>query len=116
MTNTKTVRVTEVADENAPANDLRSQRTAAAAEYQAAQQRKPIEVWLTRRNLAVTCRVVHEDESTDEYDVQSLSMRGAQREMTGYFKREGYEPAGRWITAQAAEVEDGPEETYRRFR
>ena len=44
----------------------------------------PIEVWLTQENMEVNCMVVREDESTDNsLDVVSLSMRGAQREITG---------------------------------
>jgi hypothetical protein len=56
----------------------------------------PIEVWLGQRNITVACTVVHEDETTDTVKVASLSMRGAQREVTGHFLREGYEPVGRW--------------------
>jgi hypothetical protein len=56
----------------------------------------PVEVWLTQKNMQITCRVVYEDESTAELEVDSLSMRGAQREMTGYFIRGGYTPAARW--------------------
>ena len=78
-------------------------------------RKPPIEVWLTKQNIEITCRVVHEDETTEDYDVDSLSMRGAQREMTGFFKRMGYEPAGRWET-EYADVRDGTEETVRKFR
>jgi hypothetical protein len=74
----------------------------------------PIEVWLTKRNIEVMCRVVHEDETVDELSVESLSMRGAQREITGHFKRLGYEAAGRWETEHAAG--DESEETVRKFR
>ncbi len=70
----------------------------------------PIEVWLRHVNMEVACTVVHEDESTHRYDVDSLSLRGAQREMTGYFISQGYEPVGRW------EVEGLAEETVRRFK
>jgi len=74
----------------------------------------PIEVWLTRNNLAVTCRAVHEDESTDEYEVDSLSMRGAQREITGFLIRQGYNPVGRWSVQH--DGGDGASETSRAFR
>ncbi len=74
----------------------------------------PVEVWLRQQNLVVTCTVVHEDETTAEYDVQSLSMRGAQREMTGYLLRQGYSPVGRW-DAEATD-DDGVVEASRRFR
>ncbi len=69
----------------------------------------PIEVWLRQDNMQVKCMVVYEDESTSEPDVDSLSMRGAQREMTSRLIGEGYEPAGRW-----KQQADG--ETCRQFR
>jgi hypothetical protein len=69
----------------------------------------PVEVWLTQNNMQVTCRVIHEDETAEELDVNSLSMRGAQREVTGWFLSDGYTPVGRW----EAEVEG---EAVRRFR
>jgi hypothetical protein len=78
----------------------------------------PIEVWLTQTNMAVTCRVVHEDERTDELDIDSMSMRGAQREVTGYLIRNGYTAEGRW--SAEATGRDGADlvavETMRRFR
>lgn len=70
---------------------------------------KPVEVWLTKKNLAVRCMVVHEDESTARLNVNSLSMRGAQREATTHFQSVGYCPVGRWkIEAHG--------ETSRQFR
>jgi len=77
----------------------------------------PIEVWLRKadRGLSINCTVVHDDESTDTLDVDSLSMRGAQREMTGALIREGYEPAGRWETEREHD-DEGPVETVRSFR
>lgn len=75
----------------------------------------PIEVWLRQHNMAVTCMEVHEDETTDELDIKSLSMRGAQREITGYFIQHGYEPVGRW----RVEHDDSAmqtQETSRQFR
>jgi len=74
----------------------------------------PVEVWLTQGNMAVSCRVVYEDETTELLDVDSLSMRGAQREMTGWFLRNGYVAAGRWDIA--CDSDDGPIETVRRFK
>lgn len=64
------------------------------------EKKSPIEVWLRQENMTIACTVVYQDESTEDYEVNSLSMRGAQREMTGFFIREGYQPLGRW----AAEV------------
>ena len=69
----------------------------------------PIEAWLTQHNLAVSCRVVHDDETTEELSVESLTMRGAQREMTGYFIKQGYRPVGRW------DSDDQGPECSRRF-
>jgi hypothetical protein len=62
----------------------------------------PVEVWLTQRNLKVRCMIVHEDESTTYAPVESLSMRGAQREMSNYLTANSYEPVGRW----QAEISD----------
>jgi hypothetical protein len=56
--------------------------------------KESIQVWLTKRNIGITCRVVKEDESATELDADSLSMRGARREITAWFKNPGYEPAG----------------------
>jgi hypothetical protein len=57
----------------------------------------PIEVWLRQRRMQITCQIVHEDESVDDsLGVDSLSMRGAQREVTGRLIKDGYEPTGRW--------------------
>jgi hypothetical protein len=74
----------------------------------------PVEVWLTQRNIEITCMIVFEDESADNPSVESLSMRGAQREMTSYLLAHGYEPAGRWETETGEE--GGGTETVRRFR
>jgi hypothetical protein len=56
----------------------------------------PIEVWLSLGTTKITCTVVLEDESTSTLEVNSLSMRGAQREMTGYLMTHGYIPVGGW--------------------
>jgi hypothetical protein len=61
----------------------------------------PIEVWLRQRNLSVSCKVVHADESTEELEIDSLSMRGAQREITGSLIKQGYKPDGRWAAVRA---------------
>jgi hypothetical protein len=37
-----------------------------------ADKEEPIEVWLTKRNIGVTCGVVNGDESATELDVDSL--------------------------------------------
>jgi hypothetical protein len=71
----------------------------------------PIEVWLSKRNIEVACRVVFEDERVVQLNVRSMSMRGAQREITGLLIGQGYEPVGRW----SVEDQHGFE-TMRRFR
>jgi hypothetical protein len=73
-----------------------------------------IEVWLRLDDTTVSCNVVRDDESTYELDVDALSMRGAQREMTGYFIDEGYEPVGEWQVE--VDSRNGPMETVRRFQ
>jgi len=64
----------------------------------------PIEVWLRQRNLSVSCKVVYGGESTEELEIDLLSMRGAQREITGWLISQGYMPDGRW--AAEAGVDD----------
>lgn len=76
----------------------------------------PIEIWLTQENLAVRCMVVREDETTYQLDVDSLSMRGAQREITGALIADGYEAVGRWKLESDDTAMDGPVETSRTFR
>ena len=75
----------------------------------------PVEVWLSKPHIEIKCRIVHEDESTEEPSVESLSMRGAQREITGWLVSLGYAPVGRWETEWSHEG-TGQQETMRRFR
>ena len=56
----------------------------------------PIEVWLDQANIVVYARIKFEDGTESELHVESLSMRGAQREVTGYLIEQGYQPAERW--------------------
>src|ERR1700680_3233966 len=74
-------------------------KTAAPAGLKKASDR--IEVWLTQvNNFRITARQVDEDERVEfwgENMVESRSMRGAQREVTGTLIADGYEPDGRWI-------------------
>ena len=72
----------------------------------------PIEVWLSQPVIEITCTLVADDESTANLDITSLSMRGAQREITGYLIGIGYEPAGRWETEGGSDVL----EVSRKFR
>jgi hypothetical protein len=79
----------------------------------------PIEVWLSRANMKITCTVVLEDETTSALDVKSLSMRGAQREMTGYLIAYGYTPVGRWEVEAGSDSSSGGNEaveTSRKFK
>jgi hypothetical protein len=70
----------------------------------------PVEVWLRQRNLEVTGLLVYEDESGEPVTVRSLTMRGAEREVTSQLRAQGFEPTGRWeTTADNVEV-------MRRFR
>jgi hypothetical protein len=74
----------------------------------------PIEVWLSQKNLQVTCMVVYEDESTTNLGVDALSIRGGEREMTGYLISQGYKPVGRWQTEESSGYDDRGE-VSRRF-
>ena len=81
----------------------------------------PCEVWLTRavNGLTITCRVVHPDESVETLAVESLSMRGAMREVTGDMIASGYRPVGRWQAgddAPNAPSDAGEVESFRVFR
>jgi hypothetical protein len=78
-------------------------------------QNGPIEVWLTKANIEVICRVIFEDETDYTLPVDSLSMRGAQREMTAWLIGRGYEPAGRWLYETEEGYDEG-EEAFRKFR
>ncbi len=85
--------------------------------HQEQEKPSPVEVWLTQRNLVITCREVHEDETVTERPqewVESLSLRGAQREVTGWYLEQGYVPVGRWEYATAAAADWA--ECFRRFR
>jgi hypothetical protein len=59
---------------------------------------QPVEVFLTKANIAVTCKIYRDDETGTDLDarIDSLSMRGAQREITSWLISQGYKPAGRW--------------------
>jgi hypothetical protein len=63
----------------------------------------PVEIWLTQKNMTINCMVAREDETTELMDVESLSMRGAQREMTGWLISRGYTPSGRWEYPEESE-------------
>jgi hypothetical protein len=75
----------------------------------------PIEVWLRQDNMQINCMVVHQDETTHQLVIDSLSMRGAQREITGWLIRDGYEPVGRWQVEHDDSAMQAAE-TVRRFK
>ena len=75
----------------------------------------PVEVWLSQPNMAIDCRVVYDDETAISLPVDSLSMRGAQREMTAELIFHGYKPVGRWETETFDDHEGIDRETVRRF-
>jgi hypothetical protein len=76
----------------------------------------PIEVWLSRAGAGITCTVVLEDESTGTLDVRSRSMRGAQRELTGYLIAQGYAPVGEWEVEADGDGAAEAVETSRMFK
>ena len=74
----------------------------------------PIEVWLRRENIEVTCTAVFENERTAVLEIDALSMRGAEREVTGRLIQLGYRPEGRWVIEVGGSSD--PVETWRRFK
>ncbi len=75
----------------------------------------PIELWLTLRDaeIGVDGRIVFEDETTRGLQASALSIRGAEREMTGWLLTQGYKAAGHWEIS--AEQADEAVEVVRRF-
>jgi hypothetical protein len=79
----------------------------------------PIEVWLSQASTGITCTVVQEDERTSTLDVISRSIRGAQREITGYLIARGYTPIGSWEVEADSDNGYGSKdavETSRKFK
>jgi stress response protein SCP2 len=74
----------------------------------------PVEIWLRQDNMQVVCSIVNADESTYRRDIGSLSLRGAQREITGYLIGNGYRPGGGW-TVEAMGEHGVAAETWRMF-
>jgi hypothetical protein len=70
---------------------------------------------LSRKNIEISCTIVFEDESTSYPRVFSVSVRGAQREITGMLVGDnGYVPAGRW--SDDGQDDDGYSEWSRAFK
>ena len=79
----------------------------------------PVEVFLTKKNIVVAGRIYAEDEEClYDQEMDSVSMRGAQREMTSFLISRGYEPAGRWewVTGEEFGEDIDRGETVRVFR
>jgi hypothetical protein len=79
----------------------------------------PIDVWLSQGKMGITCTVVLEDERTSTLDVNSRSIPGAEREITGYLIAHGYTPMGNWEVQAVGDNGDGgsnPVETSRKFK
>jgi hypothetical protein len=83
------------------------------------------EAWLRveENGLGIKCMVVCEDESTitdDDVQTGAVSLRGAERSVTGQMINQGYRPAGRWQDARDLDrAEPRPErgiEVMRRFK
>ena len=73
----------------------------------------PVEIRLRKKRLDVTADAEHEDEATEPLRVKSVSMRGAQREITTHMKGLGYLPVTSW---SGAEQVAGALESRRVFR
>jgi hypothetical protein len=76
---------------------------------------QPLRAILSRKNLKIICTLVFEDEGVRYPQPESLSIRGAQREITGALVQVGYVPAGRW-SEEEEEDEDGYREWTRPFK
>jgi hypothetical protein len=76
----------------------------------------PIEVWLSQASTGVTCTVVLEDERTSTLDVNSRSIRGAQREISGYLIARGYTPVGNWEVEADSDNDYGGKEAVEASR
>jgi hypothetical protein len=73
----------------------------------------PVEIWLRQDSMRVVCSIVNPDESTYGHGIDSLSLRGAQREITGFLIGNGFRPEGGWTVEAISER--GAAEVWRRF-
>jgi hypothetical protein len=78
----------------------------------------PVEVWLTKKDIAVGAVIYADDVVLWQDDTDSISMRGAQREMTAWLISAGYEPLDRWRVeySNGGGKYDAAIETVRTFR
>jgi hypothetical protein len=61
--------------------------------------REPIQVVLSQTDSKIACRVTWPDDDTTDYDLRSLSMHRAKREIRAWLARDGYQPVDRWSRA-----------------
>ena len=73
-----------------------------------------VEIWLRLDGLRVVCNIVNADESTYRREIDSLSLRGAQREVSGFLVGNGYRPEHDW-TVEAVGESGVAAEAWRRF-
>jgi hypothetical protein len=79
-------------------------------------RRRPqaVQAVLSRKNIEIFCTLVFEDESVSYPVIASVSVRGAQREITGRLVGIGYTPVGRW--SDEGVDDDGYAEWTRSFK
>lgn len=70
---------------------------------------KIIKVWVIQNRFHITAFEETESGRRSEINVQSINLRGAQRELTSWYKSVGWGPIGRWTAT-------GSEHWYRFFR
>lgn len=75
---------------------------------------QPLQVILSRKNIEITGTLLFEDETVSHAPIDSMSLRGAQRELTGRLVKHGYTPVGRW--SEGEEDDDGYTEWTRTFK
>jgi len=71
---------------------------------------EPIMVALRTTDAKIECTVTWQDEDTSNYDLKSLSMGKAKREIRKWLARDGYRPIDRWVRAAS-----DPEQIIRHF-
>lgn len=69
-----------------------------------------IMVYLSKPSIEVGCHIEREDTTTAQWGIESVTMRGAQREITTRLRGRGYQPAGRWV------LTGGEIECFRAYR
>ena len=71
-----------------------------------------IEIKLSQHNMSIQCTAKMQELEMNMGNMTALSMRGAQREITGWLLKVGYVPASRWTQYTT----DTAIETTRYFR